>query len=187
MGESFLGNQTQALEDAFFAKQNAQLLQKLQQEGAVQARRAALSGASGITDETVLEQLIALDIHSETMAAMALVPLVAVAWADKNLDERERQAILSGAQDAGLDAEHTGYQLLETWLADEPGPELLSAWKAYIRALTPTLSSDATQALKRELLGRARAVAEAAGGFLGLGAVSRAEQAVLTELEQTFG
>jgi hypothetical protein len=41
--------------------------------------------------------------------------------------------------------------------------------------------------LKQDLLGRARGVAEAAGGFLGLGKrISSAEQAVLTELEQAF-
>jgi hypothetical protein len=45
----------------------------------------------------------------------------------------------------------------------------------------------AKQALKQDLLGRARVVAEAAGGFLGLGTrISSAEQAVLTELEQAF-
>jgi hypothetical protein len=41
--------------------------------------------------------------------------------------------------------------------------------------------------LKSELLGRARRVAEAAGGFLGLGSkVSRAEEAILTELAAAF-
>jgi hypothetical protein len=64
---------------------------------------------------------------------------------------------------------------------------LLAAWKAYVAGLSRTLDVHAKQALKQDLLGRARVVAEAAGGFLGLGKrISSAEQAVLTELEQAF-
>ncbi|ETX02334.1 MAG: hypothetical protein ETSY1_03940 [Candidatus Entotheonella factor] len=187
MSEAFLGDRRKSLEEAFFAKQQADLLQKLQEEQSAQTRRESLRAASGITDEAVLDQLAALDIQSETVAAVALVPLVAVAWADKSLDDKERTAILSGAQQSGLDAGHPSYQLLEGWLTDPPEPLLVETWKRYIGALLPTLSPDAGQSLKQDVLGRARAVAEASGGFLGLGSkISRAEQEVLDDLEQAF-
>jgi hypothetical protein len=49
------------------------------------------------------------------------------------------------------------------------------------------LDPQARQRLRDEVMGRARAVAEAAGGFLGLGRkVSAAEEAVLRELAQAF-
>ena len=49
------------------------------------------------------------------------------------------------------------------------------------------MGADVKNALKRDLLGRARSVAEAAGGFLGFGSkVSQSEQAILDELEQAF-
>ena len=52
----------------------------------------------------------------------------------------------------------------------------------------PTLRESARGALKEDLLGRARAVAEAAGGLLGFGnKVSKSEQAVLDDLEEAFG
>ena len=187
MGEEFLGDRRKSLEEAFFAEQQAALLEKMREEQSVQNRREALSAASGITDEAVLDQLAALDVQSETIAAVALVPLVAVAWADKSLDDKERSAILSGAQQSGLDARNPSYQLLEGWLTDPPRPALVSTWKAYIGALLPTLDSTAAQALKQDVLGRARAVAEASGGFLGLGSkISNAEQQVLDDLEQAF-
>jgi hypothetical protein len=64
---------------------------------------------------------------------------------------------------------------------------LLAAWKAYVAGLSRTLDVHAKAALKQDLLGRARVIAEAAGGILGLGKrISSAEQAVLTELEQAF-
>ena len=187
MREEFLGDRRKALEDAFFAKHNEQLRQKLREANTARAKRDALRTASGITDEAVLDQLIALDIQSETVAALSLIPLLEVAWADEQMEAKERQAILTGAQDAGLQAGSASYELLEGWLKQRPAPALFAAWKAYVKALATTLDADANKALKADLLGRARAVADAAGGVLGLGSrISRAEQDKLTALEQAF-
>ena len=74
------------------------------------------------------------------------------------------------------------------WLAKKPSRELVTAWKQYVSALLPNLNDNAKQSLKSEILGRAKSVAEAAGGFLGLTArISDAEQRVLDDLEKTFG
>jgi hypothetical protein len=40
--------------------------------------------------------------------------------------------------------------------------------------------------MRERVIGSARAIAEAAGGFLGLGSISTAEKAALLDLEQTF-
>jgi hypothetical protein len=187
MSEDILGDRRKALEEEFFAKQNQRLLQQLREAAAAQARKAALAAASGISDDAVLEQLAAAGLSSETVAALSLVPLVEVAWADGKLDAKERSALLTAAEQAGLGREHASYQLLEAWLTERPSPALLAAWKAYVAALSRALDAQAKQALQQDLLGRARQVAEAAGGFLGLGKrISRAEQAVLAELEQAF-
>ena len=54
-------------------------------------------------------------------------------------------------------------------------------------ALSAHLDQSSRGALKNELLGRARTVAEAAGGFLGLGNKISAEEArVLDELAAAF-
>jgi hypothetical protein len=187
MSEEFLGDRRKALEEEFFAKHNQQLLRQLRETTAAKAKHDALAAASGITDVAVLAQLAAVDLSSETVAALSLVPLVEVAWADGRLDDKERSALLAAAEHAGLSKDSASYQLLEEWLRQRPSPKLLAAWKAYVAALARMLDVQATQALKQDLLGRAREVAEAAGGFLGLGKrVSSAEQAVLTELEQAF-
>jgi hypothetical protein len=187
MGEEFIGDRRKALEDAFFAKHNEQLKQKLREVESARAKRDALRTASGIADEAVLDQLIALNIQSETVAALSLIPLIEVAWADGRMDTQERQAILAGAQTSGLQVESASYQLLEGWLSQRPAPALFTAWEAYIKALADALDADAREALKADLLGRARAVADAAGGILGLGnRISRAEQDRLTALEQAF-
>ncbi|MBW2418385.1 MAG: hypothetical protein JRH19_07550, partial [Deltaproteobacteria bacterium] len=64
----------------------------------------------------------------------------------------------------------------------------LQAWKDYTVALLGFLGDEAREALGRDMLERAREVARATGGLLGLGRrISDEEQAVLDELEAVFG
>ena len=187
MNEGILGDRRKALEEEFFAKQNQQLLRQLRETTDTKAKIEAWAAASGITDPAVLARLMAIDLTSETVAALFLVPLIEVAWADGRLDAKEQSALLTAAERAGLGKDSASHQLLEEWLRERPPPQVLAAWKAYIAALSETLAPQAKQALKQDLLGRARTIAEAAGGFLGLGnRISNAEQTVLTELEQAF-
>ncbi len=175
------------LEEAFFAKENERLRQRLREADEARSRKEALAAASGITDDAVLERLAALGLGGGTLAALSLVPLVVVAWADGGIDDKERSAVLAAAAEVGAGAEEVSRQLLDRWLREPPPRELLAAWTDYIRATSATLGDEARRALKAELLGRARRVAEAAGGFLGLGRkVSAAEEAALERLEQAF-
>lgn len=184
MSNQALGDRGKALEDAFFARQNEALRQRLREMGDAKQKKEEFSAASGIMDDAVLERLTALNIGSDTLAALSLVPVVMVAWADGGIDPKERSAALSAAAEAGLDKQSASYQLLDQWLAKRPPAELLAAWKDYMRAISATLDRESKQALKAELLSRARRVAEAAGGFLGIGRnVSASEQAVLDDLE----
>jgi hypothetical protein len=187
MSEGILDDRRKALEEEFFARQNQRLLRELQETTAAQERLEALAAASGITDPAVLQGLATIGLDSDTVAALTLVPLIEVAWADGRLESKEQSALLAAAEQAGLRKGSPGYLLLAEWAKERPSPQILAAWKAYVVALSSTLDAQAKQALKQDLLGRARAVAEATGGFLGLGSrISSAEQAVLTELEQAF-
>lgn len=187
MSHEFLDDRRRALEEAFFAKQNAELLRRLRTGNEQGVRKQALSAASGIIDDDLLQKLVAAGIESDTLAALALVPLVAVAWADGSLDGKERAAVLAAASSNGLDPAGPGYQLLTQWLAKPPGPHLVETWTNYIRSTAADLGEEARQALKLQLLGRARRVAEAAGGILGISAkVSAAEEAMLAKLEGAF-
>ncbi len=166
------------------AKHNEALLRRLREADVAASRRQAMSAASGIADDAVLDRLMGLGVSSETVAALSMVPLVAVAWADGSLDEREQTAILSGAADAGVDRNGPSYELLGQWLRHPPPPELLDAWTAYVGAVVGMLDHAARRTLRDDLLNRARLVAEAAGGFLGVGRkVSLAEDAALERLE----
>ena len=90
MNEEFLGDRRRALEDSFFANRDRQLLQQLRSR----VLKEEFANVSGIKDDAVLEHLLEANISPETLTCLALVPLIAVAWADGKMDEKERQALL---------------------------------------------------------------------------------------------
>ena len=190
MSESggFLAERGKILEEEFFYKENQRLLEQLRQMKRMEDSKEALAEASGITDDAVLQSLLDLHIDAQTMAALALVPLIEVAWADDYLDEKEKQAILAAAHASGLEKGHVAYDVLESWLTHQPKPKLLKTWVEYIRELRGQLSEEEQKSLKTSLLGRAESVAGASGGYLGLGfKVSKTEAAMLKTLEEAFG
>ncbi|HTY16975.1 MAG TPA: hypothetical protein VMH82_04520 [Myxococcota bacterium] len=184
---SDLDERRHALESAFFGPQGEPLRARLQLAQDEEEAKKALAGASGITDAELLRRLVGLGIRVETLAALTLIPLVEVAWADGHMDRREREAVLRGAESCGIEPGTPSHGLLEIWTQDRPASELMPSWKAFMKALCSELSADQRRHLEEKIVGRARAVAEAAGGFLGLvSKVSREEAAVLDALEEAF-
>jgi hypothetical protein len=177
----------QTLIDSIFFDKDRQLLEEFRKRAEKLDRRAQLSQVSGIRDEAALDRLIELNIDAETLAAMALVPLVAVAWADGEVQPQEREVILAAAKKSGLPPKDGRYPLLEHWLKKHPGPEMVEAWKHYIVGLCEQLTPPEIEKLKHELLDLAGEVARATGGFLGLGSkISPAERALLDDLARAF-
>lgn len=181
-----LSDRKKALEEQFFARQERELVERVHREAAAKERRQELADASGIRDPAVLDRLVGLDLDGATVAALGLVPLIAVAWADGSIETREREAVLRAAGEAGVSRDRAAYVLLESWLARPPGAELVGAWKDYAGALAASLSEAERESFRREMVSRARSVAEAAGGFLGLGKISDAEEATIADLERAL-
>jgi hypothetical protein len=176
------------LEDAFFLQQDQKLIAKLREMEKMKATVSALREVSGIHDEKVLVKLAELGVHPQTISALSLVPLVMTSWADGAVDEQERKAVMAAAGDCGMEPGCIEHDLLERWMERKPALELLEAWEHYIRALCGKLGPDHARRLKGDLLGQARSVAKASGGFLGLGnKVSAQEEAMLERLERAFG
>lgn len=182
-----LRDRGRSLEEEFFRREDAKLLERLRQAQERESAREALARASGITNTAVLDELIALGIRAETITALSVVPLVEVAWADGKLDDAERRAILDKARELGFEAGSIGHDMLEAWLQRQPDPKLLTAWTQVVQSMCQSLSREEAATMKRQLLERARAVAGASGGFLGLGSkISRAEASMIERLEAAF-
>lgn len=175
------------LEEAFFSDQNKKLLDKMRQAKELEERRAALRAVVPNADEEFLDHLLALGIEAETALALVLIPLVAVAWADGHLDSREREAISRAAEERGVEPGTPAHTLLETWLKSQIDPNLLDTWKRHARPLWATLDEADRAVMQERMVGMARDVAEASGGFLGIGSkVSDEERAVLDDIERTL-
>jgi hypothetical protein len=173
--------------DAIFHEQDQRVRKAFRERLEKMERRKQLTQVSGIRDEAVLDRLIELDVTPETLAALELVPLVFVAWADGVIQAEEREVILALAKAAGIEPRDGRYPLLEHWLKRRPGREMLDAWKQYVQDLRRRLDGKEAEELRGELLDRAGSVARAAGGFLGFGdKMSPAERAVLADLETAF-
>jgi len=186
VSEVTLEERGRALENQFYEKENKEKLAAMKAKLDTQQSKEDLRKASGMTDDAVLDKLVHLGMSANTIAALSLVPLIQVAWADGAVQDNERTAILQGAHGKGLEQGTPGYELLQTWLTKRPSDELLDAWESYIKALVAQLNDEQKRLLKNQIVGFAKMVAASAGGFLGIGRISAAEEKVLARIEAAF-
>jgi hypothetical protein len=176
-----------SLEEEFFSRQNRELVEKLKQKTGRELSMKELTNATGIQDQTVLESLIEAGVTPSMVAALTLAPLVFVAWADGHVDEKERQAVLASAQSVGIVPGHDNYELLASWLNQAPDPKLFDSWHSYISGIRNVMKEVDRDRLRKDILDRSSAVAEATGSFLGIGRrISAPEKKVLERIETAF-
>jgi hypothetical protein len=179
-------NPRNSLEEAFFLAEDQRLIEKLRALQAMQDSKQALAEVSGITNDQVLEKLVSLGTKPHAVAALAVVPLVEVAWADGEADERERRAVLQALVDSGVSPGGIEQQLVEAWLERRPGPKLLASWQQYVRGLCEKMTDMERAAFRDEVLKSTLSIAEASGGFAGLRKVSAAEREMIEQLRAAF-
>ncbi len=188
MSSPFLNEQSRTMLDALFHEQNQRLLAEFHERLEKADRREQLAKICGVHEEKLLDHLVDLELQPEAVAAIAIVPLAVIAWADGAVQEQEREAIIQAARDSGVASDDGRYPVLEHWLSTPPSAELVEGWKLYLAALCKQLDEKEVDELKHDLLNRASSIAAAAGGVLGLGSkVSAKEKAALKMLEAAFG
>jgi len=134
------------------------------------------------------DTLRSLGVPPETPRALAMLPLVEVAWADGIVQDEEREAIVR------LAAEHyqlgeDGTLLLETWLTHRPSASYLTRGRDTLLALVragrlglEVADEDVAQGVQDHAL----QVAKSAGGWFGFRAVDGAEKEALTAIADAF-
>jgi len=186
MAKSIFQQRGTALEDEFFYRVDQELIAKLEEKHEQQLIELSLKESTGIVDQHVLEELRSAEITPRTLAAFSMFPAVFVAWADGHVETAERNAILKAAKHQGIYSVSPAYEVLEHWLQQRPPNKLVGAWKDFIHAIRATISDRAFRELRDAAIERAETISRAAGGFLGIGAVSQAERAALAELHEVF-
>ena len=183
MSKKAFKERERAFEAIYFARVDAELIEKMHKNQEDSSARGLLTSATGITDEALLQRILELGVDAKTFQALSLVPLVQVAWASGQLTREERRATLEAAEAHGVCADSGSRQLLDAWLEYPPVAPLVETWRKYIHAMFELLDEDARTQLKQDLLDRGEKIAAASGGFLGLGKISKEERAVLDEIE----
>ena len=131
-----------------------------------------------MNDDALLRELNFLGVDAHTWPALALLPLIQVAWADGAVQDAERALILELAE-REYRVDTVGRRLLENWLAHAPTEQYLRRGREAARLLA---DRDPSLLHAETVLAHAQAVARAAGGLFGFRAVDAREQVVLDEL-----
>lgn len=182
-----LDSRRRNLEEAFFAERDRKLIEKKKEQRKLAEAKQNLAKASGISNDAILTKLVELNISADTVASLAIVPLVEVAWADGEVDEKEKNAILKAVNLTFSSKGRIDNALVEQWLMNRPPPELLTAWTEYIQGLSKLFSKSELATLEQDIMEHAVAVAKAAGSFLGMtSGIGKAEQAMLDKLGRAF-
>jgi hypothetical protein len=183
MSEELFGDRRKALEDAFFLKQDELAKAKLHDAHQAEDEYKLFAKDHGIEDHALIDQLRKAGVHPPSLSALMLVPLIQVAWADGDLDPKERAAVLKVAKESGVAAGSPGEGLLIGWLDHNPGQALYGLWAEFAQQLVMKLAEPEKAKLRGTLLGNARKVAESAGGFMGIATINASEKKVLENLD----
>jgi hypothetical protein len=153
------------MENDYFRRQEREQVERLRQRDAHEATRRQLADRVGTGDDNFLDELQNAGYTPDTVALLALTPLVETAWAEGRVQNLERKAILDYATRRNIDANHPAYFKLEQWLTDRPSNEFFERSR---RALTMRLESLPSVEREREASELVQAcvrVAQASGGL----------------------
>jgi len=144
----------------------------------------ALARICGVKPGRALDLLARYESCPESLAALMLVPVVLVAWADRRVRMNERGAILDAAESCGIQRGTPAFNVLGRWLDTRPSRTLREAWIAYVAALCGEFDTGDRQSLAERILQPAR---EIAGRGFGIKLPSRRrESRVLDRLSAAF-
>lgn len=175
-----------SLENEFFYRVDKELIERLKNKAHELEGRERLAQVTGISDGAVITELLEEGIRAESLVAISLVPLIWVAFADRTVDAREREALLKAAETVGVTSDTASHELFSSWLERKPEEKLFEVWRHYVQAMKPITSPTLFRQLEETTCRRAHEIAKAAGGFLGIHSISDAEQGVIDEIERTF-
>lgn len=181
MTKDFLSNRGHALEEEYFWNKERELIARLRDEGRLVKERGRLRAKLN-ADEALLKELQEVGVTPDNLALLHLAPLVEVAWAEGEVTRRERELILAMAERRGVAADDRAYQLLTEWPNVDPGAEFFDRADRGARALLDTMEPTAREAAKKDLVKSCTLVAEAAGGILGMVAISPEERQALKHI-----
>ncbi len=151
----------------YFRKQDQKLLQKMRERAALEDVAGALADKLRVDDAELLKRVIDLGLTRDTGAAILLVPLVQVAWAEGSVSPKEREVVFEIAASRGIEAGSAAHQQLTSWLEKRPSDALFETALEVMKSGIAVLPDDEREERVRDIVGACTRVAEASGGGLG--------------------
>ncbi|MFI5181161.1 MAG: hypothetical protein ACHQPI_07205 [Thermoanaerobaculia bacterium] len=182
-----LGDEAKKKEEAWIRTRDRELLEKARQQEQRRAWRARLAQIVGVADESYLDDLEEHGFAPETVPLLFISPLFMVAWSDGEVSEKERAKLLEVARERGLDPKSPAWARLEGWLAARPGPGFFDHAFLLLQRMLDA-NPEAKVRIAKQIVDRSLEVAEASGGFFGVGdKVSVEERTVLEKIAHDLG
>jgi tellurite resistance protein len=144
-------------------------IEKLQRRATLEAERRKIAEEMGIIDQELVGMIQDLGFTRETVRALPLVPLVQIAWSKGNITKRERELIYEIARTRGITEGAPTYEQLTNWIEHKPSEKFFKKALILISIVNHTLPEGQQPMSTGDLLSYCTSVAEASGGFLGLG------------------
>lgn len=177
-----------SFEEAYFRKKDAELVEKLRTVFEAKRDRETLKRLTNITNDEVLDRLMAVQVKGQMLSAFQLLPLVEIAWADGVCDKRESEAVIAAAIKHGVPADSVALERIKEWLERGPNPEARKAWYMYAEELRKSLSPAELKTFRDDLVQTAKQISELSGGILStFFNVSQTEKAVLKKMTDALG
>jgi hypothetical protein len=171
------------LEEDFFRKSDARLIEKMRDKASLDEVVAELAKVLQVENPELLRRVVDLGINMSTGSALVLAPLVQVAWAEGKVTDKERETVLRLAAGRGVEKGSPAEAKLLAWLERRPDDAVFEVAIEVIKAGLSHLPSNEREERIASILQACREVSEASGGIakaLGVGSgVSTEEQSVL--------
>jgi len=146
-----------------------------------------LAAAQAKVAEAEAEAIRALGFDEETVKVLDLIPLVDVAWAEGEVSKGEADLIREVMRLRGLTPNDRGWQLIESFLVDAPSEVFFNRALELVRKIYDALPGDKKRRAREDLVNFCIEVADASGGFFGLGRVSNEERHELKKIIDALG
>src|SRR5215217_2492794 len=190
MPDRLFGDREKAMEEAFFRREDAKLLEKLKQNAGLDEIALAIAEKLQVDKPELLLRVRQTGLNADNASALFVAPLVQVAWANGSVTKAEHDAVLRLAHGRGIDPASAAYAQVEEWLKERPDDELFDIAVEVVKYGFAVLPEDERDARIKRVVDACEDVAEASGSslgwVLGLKTISSSEAATLDTIAKTL-
>ena len=172
-----------ALEEEWAQRSAREALAKLRAARLEEEERRRLAKATQIGSPELIARMRALGFDAESASLLFVVPLVGMCGSDGVVSYAERALVKEVARRGDAKPGSRASAMLDGWLLEPPPRETLDEMLALLRDVLAAMPADEAHQVRSRLRSALDRVGRASGGFLGFGALSRAERRFLRECD----